>query len=410
LAQEILLKMRVLYLHPAAAYGGASKSLIELYQQLRAAGVSATVLTPRGSASAAFARVGMEVLHVKGLSQFDNTRFGHYRRLRWLILLRELYLAPFSLLALWRLRDQRFDLIHANEITLLPFALLAKRWFKLPLVVHVRSLQRDPHAGLRSRWMTDVLRTQVDAVVAIDHTVANSLAPEVPRTIVHNGLNLGTDVPLAADPRGPNSKPSVALIGVLIRFKGVYEFLEAARILVRERGVGAEFLIAGENARAQSGLKSKLLKLMGFSEDVESELARRIEEFGLHEHVHLLGFVSDIRSLYPRVDVLCFPSHLDAAGRPVFEAACFGIPSVVAIANPEPDAVVDGVTGLAICRPDPILLADALEKLIIDTPYRQQLGRQAQLWAAEHFSIAANARLVSDLYQRLVNASVERQG
>ncbi len=26
--------MRVLYLHPAAAFGGASKSLIELYSQL----------------------------------------------------------------------------------------------------------------------------------------------------------------------------------------------------------------------------------------------------------------------------------------------------------------------------------------------------------------------------------------
>ena len=402
--------MRVLYLHPAAAYGGASKSLIELHQQLMEAGVSASVLTPAGSACEAFSLAHMEVFPVKGLSQFDNTRYGHYRKLRWLILLRELYLMPLSLLALWRLRTQRFDLIHANEITLLPLGLLAKRWFKLPLVVHVRSLQRGAWAGLRSRLISHLLRKHVDAVIAIDHTVANSLAPDLPLTIVHNGLNLEADAPLVAPAFVAKTCPTVALIGVLIRLKGVYEFLEAARILVKTRGIDAQFLIAGENARELTGLKAKILNFVGFSEDVRSELERRIEAFGLRKQVRLLGFVKDVRTLYPSIDILCFPSHLDAAGRPVFEAACFGIPSVVAVANPVPDAILDGVTGLAIARPDPLLLAEALERLIADTSYRQVLGRQAKVWAAEHFSMKKNAQLVLELYQRLADASAARRG
>lgn len=396
--------MRVLYLHPAPAFGGASKSLIELFHQLRRAGVQAGVLTPAGSASEAFAQAHMEVFPVRGLSQFDNTRYGHYRRLRWVILLRELYLMPFSLLALWRLRREKFDLIHVNEITLLPLGLLAKHWFKLPLVVHVRSLQRGASAGLRSRWISRVLRHHVDAVIAIDHTVANGLAIDLPLTVVHNGLNLEPDYIAQARATAVNARPSVAMLGVLIRLKGVYEFLEAARILVKERSRDAEFQIAGENAREVTGLKSAVLKMMGFSEDVRSELERRIEAYGLQNHVRLLGLVKDVRQLLPDIDILCFPSHLNAAGRPVFEAACFGIPSVVALSNPVADAIVDGVTGLVIPRPDPVLLADALEKLIDDAPYRQTLGRQAKLWAAEHFSIEKNARIVSDLYQRLIDA------
>ena len=88
--------MRILYLHPSATFGGASKSLIELFGVMRQSGIEATVLTPAGSAARAFTDVGMEVVSVRGLSQFDNTRYGHYRRLRWIIPFRELLFLPGS--------------------------------------------------------------------------------------------------------------------------------------------------------------------------------------------------------------------------------------------------------------------------------------------------------------------------
>lgn len=62
--------------------------------------------------------------------------------------------------------------------------------------------------------------------------------------------------------------------------------------------------------------------------------------------MRLLGFVGDVRALYPKLDVLCFPSHLNAAGPSRFEAAFYGVPSVVAIDKPLPDAVLHGITGL----------------------------------------------------------------
>ena len=403
--------MRVLYLHPAATYGGASKSLIELYQQLALAGVRATVLTPAGSASLAFAQAQMEIVPVKGLSQFDNTRFGYYRRLRWLILLREFFLLPASMRALWGLRNRQFDLIHANEVTLLPLGLLAKHWLKRPLVVHVRSLQRAPDAGWRSRWITGLLHRYADAVIAIDHTVANTLDGTLNPTVVHNGLNLGPEGPAPmADKFVDKVPPTIAMLGVLVRMKGVYEFVEAARILVNDRSLNARFVLAGENARQVSGVKAAVLRALGFSEDVRAELERRVKAYGLQDHVHLLGQVKDVRQLLPSVDVVCFPSHLDAAGRPVFEAAWFGIPTVVAVTNPVADAIVDGVTGLVIPRPDPVLLADAIERLIRDRPLRQALGGQGRLWAAENFSIAKNALIVVDLYRRLIDADKRHGG
>ncbi|MFY1020293.1 glycosyltransferase family 4 protein [Ectopseudomonas khazarica] len=387
--------VRVLYLHPAAAFGGASKSLIELFTYLRREGVSGTVVTPAGPVCKAFRDAGMTVRPVRGLSQFDNTRYGHYRGLRWIILLREVLLLPFSILAIWRLRKEHFDVLHVNEITLLPLGLLAKSLLRVPMVVHVRSLQRSPGSGLRTRLLNRWLRTYADAVVAIDHTVRQTLDAQLDVHIVHNGLGIDNS-PLcqASSHRGV---VKIGFLGVLIALKGVYELVDAMRIL-KERGVSVHCLIAGENARQLSGFKAWVLARLGFARDVRADLETFIADHDLHSHVSMLGFVGDVRTLYPQLDILCFPSHLDAAGRPVFEAAFYAIPSVVAVQEPVPDAIVHEVTGLAIPRPDPVLIADALQRLAEDPALRRQLGCQAQTWAHENFAISSNASSMHGVY------------
>lgn len=398
-------RLRVLYLHPAAAFGGASKSLIELFGVLRAAGVEGTVLAPRGPASSAFTKAGLDVRTVRGLSQFDNTRYGYYRGVRWLIVLRELFLLPFSFCALLRLRKERFDLLHVNEVTLLPLGILVKSLLRIPMVVHVRSLQRKPGSSWRTRLINGWLRRYADAVAAIDHTVAGTLERGLPLSIVHNGLKIDLGIP-ARTLRARHEPVRVGFLGVLIPLKGVYELVEAVRIL-KERGVHIECLVAGENARELQGIKAWILRKLGFARDVRSELDALIYRYGLQEQIKMLGFVADVRELYPKLDILCFPSHLDAAGRPVFEAAFYSIPSVVAVADPVPDAVVHGVTGLAVLRPEPPLIADALQILAEDADLRLTLGRQARVWADENFSIETNAAMMLGIYQRLLSSSAQ---
>ncbi|MBA4287962.1 MAG: glycosyltransferase family 1 protein [Pseudomonas sp.] len=398
--------MRVLYLHPAGAFGGASKSLIELYRQLAGYCVSGTVLTPAGSAQGAFAAAGLDVQTVPGLSQFDNTRYGFYRRLRWLILLRELYLLPFSLRALWRLRHQAFDLIHVNELTLLPLGIVSKWLLRVPMVVHVRSLQRPPGEGRRTRWLTGLLLRHADAVVAIDQTVAATLADDLPLSVIHNGLSIDAATSLAHPPC--EDKPvKVGFLGVLVELKGIFELLEAMRIL-KQRGVNIRCLVAGENARQLSRWRTWLLGQFGFGRDVRAELEALIKHHDLHQQVELLGFVTDVRTLYPQLDILCFPSHLNAAGRPVFEAAFYGIPSVVAVRDPVADAVIHEVTGLAIAEPQPPLIADALQRLAEDSELRGRLGAQARVWAKQTFTIESNAARMAELYQAIVSRAARR--
>ena len=392
--------LNILFLHPAAAFGGASKSLIELYSLLDPRQVSGTVISPKGSAARAFGAAGMNVHSVVGISQFDNTRYGFYRGLRWLILLREFFFLPASLYALWKLRRGSFDLVHVNDVTLLPIGLIAKALFRVPMVVHVRSVQRGNSSDWRTQIFKRLLHTHANAVVAIDQTVAKSLGDGLNIAVIHNGLRVKENQKPSIKPREKN-KITIGFLGVLIGLKGIYELIEAIKIL-RDRGVSVNCLIAGENARKTRGIKAWLLNKAGFSRDVRSEILSYITVHNLQNEVQLVGFLERVDELYEQLDILCFASHLNAAGRPVFEAAYYGVPSIVAITDPLPDSVVHEVTGLAIPRPEPILIADALQRLAEDEPLRLRLGKAAREWAHQNFSIENSASEMLKVYQSLI--------
>jgi glycosyltransferase involved in cell wall biosynthesis len=390
--------LRVLYVHPFGAYGGATKSLAEMFAALPHGSVQGVALAPPGVAANSLSRAGMKVLPVRGIAQWDTTRYGHYRGLRWLILLRELGHWPGTIRALWRAAGEGpFDLVHANEITALLPAVLAAKRLHAPLVVHVRSLQRGDGGGRVTAWLSGLLCRKAAAVVAIDEAVRRTLPSGLSVDVVHNGMAVPEQLQRAATPPG---RFQVAIIGVLHRAKGVYEYVAAARLL-RERGIDVRLLVVGENVRALAGLRGWLLRKLDFARDVRAELEAYVAVNGLESMVEFTGFVADIRSVYARIDAVCFPSHLDAPGRPVFEAALFGLPTIVAMRDPTDDVIVPGRTGLCIDAPTPETIADALAALASDREAARRMGDEARRLAGGRFDSRVCASRMLEIYRRL---------
>ena len=178
--------------------------------------------------------------------------------------------------------------------------------------------------------------------------------------------------------------------GVLIALKGIYELVEVKRIL-RNRGGAIECIVAGEKARDLRGIRAWAMRKLGFARNVRGELEQMIRDYGLEKYVRPLGFVKDVRTIHSTLDILCFSSHLEAKRRPVFEAACYSIPGVVVVKDPLPDAVLHEKAGLATPKPDPELIADALQRLAQDETFRLSLGCQTRNWAIDNFSIENSA-------------------
>jgi glycosyltransferase involved in cell wall biosynthesis len=401
--------LSVLYLHAIPAFGGASRSLRELLRGFPDKAVQSHVVVPHGQVADMLAKEGYSIEQSSGISQYDCTRFGYYRGLRWLILLRELALLPATVWTSYRAyrRWREIDLIHVNEITALIAALFIKALFRRPLVVHVRSVQQVTGIPMRRRLLEFLLRRYADAVIAIDETVRASLPADITVDIVHNSFTppASSEIPAAvADLRARFNKDSlrVGMVGNLLAMKGVYEFLEAARMCVA-KGTNVDFVIVGNNPRRMSGLKGTLLKWLGLSHDLESDIERFIEKHGLREHVHRLGFISDVHAIYQSIDLLCFPSHLDAVGRPVIEAAWFRVPSIVAMDRPLPDTLVDGETGLCIPSRNPEALVAVICRLCDQRNEVRRMGQAARALAEANFDGRKNARSILTLYERVID-------
>ena len=405
--------IKVLYIDGDGPFGGASRSLFEAVRALPEGSVEPYFVASRGTALDFYAQVAKDLVSTRGMTKFDNTRYSHYKGVRWLILLRELFHFPFAVAVLLKARRQwkHVDLIHVNEAVYIVPALLAKRLFRAPLVVHVRSLANMDSRSLRTRWLNATLARQADAVVAINQNTRATLPVELPVDVIHNSftakraLKPDPHIVRRLDALRPGSL-KVGFVGNLHHSKGLFDMLAAARLIL-EAGRDVEFLIVGGVTMQDKGLKAWALARAGLAQNVQAELAARVAGDGLSHCFHLLGATLDIKCVYDRLDVLLFPSHYDAPGRPVFEAAFSSVPCIVSVDKPHADTLVHGETGLAIPARNPQKLAEAILYFADNPGEVKRMGANALRLANANFDPATNARKLLEVYTRVVQASAE---
>jgi glycosyltransferase involved in cell wall biosynthesis len=198
----------------------------------------------------------------------------------------------------------------------------------------------------------------------------------------------------------PSNLMRVAIIGSLLPVKGVYDFFEAALCLLKKRQ-DLLFIYVGKGIRKLSSPVASVLQLLKLADNTEDNLKGLIDKTGLSSRILMLGHRDDLVNIYKHVDVLCFPSHYNAPGRPIFEAAYFSKPSIVAIENPMPDTLIDGITGLSIKARDPVSLANAIQWMADNPARRNEMGIKAQALALMNFDLKKNVDSLVHIYRRL---------
>jgi len=403
--------IRVLYVHHCGAFGGSSRSLLEMIQGFPPGTVESYVICPRGTSLDAFRKAGIQTFPTVGISSLDHSRIGYYKGLRWFILLRELAFVTPTLLIMQRvMRLHQFDLVHINEYFSLLSGIIAHAR-GLPLVWHVRGLLNTDNRKLRRRLVTGILNI-AKSVIAIDNNVAQTLSGVQNVVIIHNGTKVVEDNYQSADLQSharqklgiPDDTIVFGMVGGLLSKKGIYDFLEAARICI-ERGVRATFVYVGSNPRKPEFYQSligRLSRFFGFAEDHERCLAEKIGQYGLVGRVLQLGFHTDVSEVYRAIDVLCCPSHTGGVGRPVFEAGLWRKPSIVALNTSYHDIVVDGVTGICVPKRDSVCLAEAMQRLAESPDLRKRMGETARKHCLEHFDRVKTAAKVLEIYRQVM--------
>ncbi len=401
--------LKILYIDGDGPFGGASRSLFEAVRALPKESVEPYFIASSGTALDFYKQVAVDVVETRGMTKFDNTRYSYYRGIRWLILLREICYIPFMVVALLKARNRwdHIDLIHVNEFVYIIPALIAKYLFTVPLVVHVRSLARKDDNSKRTRWLISTLASKADAVIAINENTRASLPSNLLVDVIQNSFT-AKNTPQSdsvftkkLNALRPNSL-KVGFVGNLHHSKGLFDIFEAAK-LTKKLEYDVEFIIVGGVTLADHGVKAWLLDRVGLAQNVQHDLAELVLQENMSNDFHLLGPTLDIKSVYDRIDVLLFPSHYDAPGRPVFEAAFSSVPSIVSVGNPRADTLVHGETGLAIPAKSPLELAKAIMYFADNPEESKRMGNNAKQLALNNFDPTTNAKKLLDIYLRVLS-------
>jgi glycosyltransferase involved in cell wall biosynthesis len=212
---------------------------------------------------------------------------------------------------------------------------------------------------------------------------AQALEEQQARMIRGSGVPM-SDYPYLPEPEGV---PVVAMAARLLRDKGVFEFVAAARIL------------AGRGIKANMRLIGSLDP--GNASSVTQQHLTQWEEEGV---VSLLGHRTDVADQYAAANIVCLPSFYgEGLPKTLVEAAATGR-AVVTTDHPGcRDAIIRGKTGLLVPVRDSVALADAIQTLIENPGLRQQMGQSGRELAEQEFAIEKIVAQHLQIYQDLAN-------
>jgi glycosyltransferase involved in cell wall biosynthesis len=395
--------MRVLYVHHRPEGGGAPTSLALLIEALGDR-VEPVVVCPGGPAAARFHEAGARVIEAP-VAGFNHNWTGTYRGSRAALLARDVAGIPAHLLSLRRAIEQfRPELVHLNELSLLPAARVASRR-GLPLVWHVRAALPDddlPDTRLVRRAVAD----RASVSIAINEDVAATYGWPSNMQIVPNPVAIppSASKDTAAAKRSLGLRPDSTAVGMLSKLydkKGWRDLLEAVAT-ARRGGADLEVLLAGGAVRSSAWFQTargQIVARVAGLEDTELELARAVDRLGLQDAVHTLDFHSDVASVYAALDIVCAPSRGPEVGRPIMEGQAHGLAVVATGAGSGGGIVNHDRDGLVVPRGDERALVSALVRLADDAALRERLGAEARRKAERDYSHVAVADRVLALYE-----------
>ncbi len=200
---------------------------------------------------------------------------------------------------------------------------------------------------------------------------------------------LGVGLDLDAFPYVPEASgdgpPLVVLPSRLLAEKGIAAFAAAARLL-RERGVRARFVLAGD---VDPGNPTSLTR-----EQIAAWVAAGTLEWW--------GFRSDIAEVLRQAAIVCLPSHYrEGAPRVLMEAAATGRAAVTTDMPGCRDVVVAGETGLLVPPRNPAALAGALQRLLAEPTERARMGAAGRRRAEAEFSSGLAVARMMAVYRDL---------
>ncbi|MFM8248173.1 MAG: glycosyltransferase family 4 protein, partial [Acidimicrobiaceae bacterium] len=179
----------------------------------------------------------------------------------------------------------------------------------------------------------------------------------------------GVDTKKFAHQPEPVEPIKVIMVSRLLRDKGVYEFIDAAKT-VQSKNKQVQFLLVGDiDDGNPTSMNSKETADLANSSDVT-----------------WLGARTDIAKLLAESHIACLPSYREGLPKSLIEAASAGRPIVTTDVPGCREVVTHMVNGLLVQPRDALALATAIEKLVKSPNLRKSMGEENRRKAEAEYS------------------------
>ncbi|MFZ1546974.1 MAG: glycosyltransferase family 4 protein [Candidatus Nitrotoga sp.] len=350
--------------------GGTAVWFAEVYQRL--SGKETHIVTADVPGAAA-----VDAMHSNTVHRISM------RRVTWLRPESLGMYANLFIKSLWLALTHRFTAIHAGRA--LPegiTAWLVARLTLHPVVVYAHGEELTTWGnGRKYKAMRFALRHS-DRVIANSEYTRDALIKmdinPARITLIYPGVDVTRFRPglACAELRQSVGVTDVSMlvlsVGRLSRRKGFDQVIQALPALIHV-GLDVQYVLIG----------------IGEDYDYLFDLARK---HGVADRVHLLGHVSadDLPRWYNACDVFIMPNReingdTEGFGMVFIEAAACGKPAIAGLAGGTGAAVEDGVTGSRVDGTDTVAVTIALQRILENTQYAQQIGNHALTRATKQF-------------------------
>jgi L-malate glycosyltransferase len=163
------------------------------------------------------------------------------------------------------------------------------------------------------------------------------------------------------------------LVGVMATFrpvKGLDYFIKAAQIIAPRKD-NIQFLIIG---RVKNNSET-------------DEYTRYLEKLATGKSVVFVDFQKDSSKMINLLDLVVLPSLSEGFSNALIETMAAGKPVVATSVGGNPEAVIDGVTGILVSPANEQALAEAIIRIIDNDDLKNKMGLEAQKQAKEKFGM-----------------------
>lgn len=183
----------------------------------------------------------------------------------------------------------------------------------------------------------------------------------------------------------PDGKPIVMFPSRLIKDKGIYEFVNAAKDLVLSENNSLRFVIVGDiDPENQSSLSYQ-------------ELQNWVNE-GFIEH---WGFQTDMFDVLSKASLVVLPSYREGLPKVLIEAAACGRAVLTTDVPGCRDAIIPNVTGRLVPVRDVSALKAEIKHLINNRELLKKMGVAGRKLAVENFNLSFVIEKHLNIYQSL---------